>query len=190
MPSWSNARLHAKITKGNVCDIPDISNLGEPLPFAWCVLLKRQSLNRAKLLAIGKGHLDFRLAKVNHWDILLSPEVFFYLNHTYILNQFCDNCKLFLLHYSTFVCALLHDFTKPTRVAEVADDKVKDLRTSPTANLGKISALDCAKHNKQTAETVENDILFFYLNHTYTIPQERHFVKANFQLLFCTILSR
>ena len=85
---------------------------------------------------------------------------------------------------------LLHYLTKPTRVAEVANDKVKDLGTSPTANFCKLSALDCAKHNKQTAETVENDIIFFYLNHTYTIPQERHFVKANFQLMFCTILSR
>ena len=189
---WSNARLYAKITERNVCDIPNIRNLGEPLPFAWCVLLERQSLNRAKLIAIGKGHLDFRLAKVNHGDIFLCPEVFFYLNHTYILNQFCDNCKLFLLHYSTFVCALLHDFTKPTRVAEVADDKVKDLGTSPTANFCKLSALDCAKHNKQTAETVENDIVFFNLNHTYTIAQKAEKVKFFFHFfslfLLCNLL--
>ena len=87
---------------------------------------------------------------------------------------------LFLLHYSTFFCALLHDFTKPTRVAEVANDKVKDLGTSPAANFCKLSALDCAKHNKQTAETVENDIVFFNLNHTYTIAQEAEKVKFFF----------
>ena len=60
---------------------------------------------------------------------------------------------------------LLHDLPKTARVAEVANDKVKDLRTSPTANLCEVSVLDSAKHNKQTTEAVENDIAFLYLNH-------------------------
>ena len=104
MPFWSNARLNAKITKGNVCDIPDISNLGEPLTFTWCVLLERQSLNRAKLIAIGKGHLNFRLAKVNHWDILLSPEVFFYLNHAYTIKEKMGFVKK---NFQLFYCTIL-----------------------------------------------------------------------------------
>ena len=98
MSFWCNARLNSEITESNIRNIPHISDLCKPLSFGWCIILEWQSLNSTKLLAIGKSHLDFRLAKVNHRDILLSPEVFFYLNHAYIIDYFWGEVKLFLIY--------------------------------------------------------------------------------------------
>jgi len=72
----SLAGLDTKITERDILDIPNIGNLGEPLPLAWGILLEWQGLDSAKPLAVGKSHQDLSLTEVNEGNIV------FYLNHT------------------------------------------------------------------------------------------------------------
>ena len=87
MTFWSLGRLNAKVTKGNVLNIPNIRNLGEPLTFSWCGFLKRQGLNCAELVAIGKYHVNASLTKENERSVI------FYLNHVYNLSEFQQKVK-------------------------------------------------------------------------------------------------
>ena len=97
MTLWSFAGLNSPISESNVCNIlPNTLNFFEPLLFSRCFLLEVERLNRADLFAIGKSHFDFRLSEVNHWNILLSPEVFFNLNHTYTISEKAREVKFFL----------------------------------------------------------------------------------------------
>ena len=79
---WSFGRLHSPIGEGNVSNFAKLVLYAfEPLSFGRCFLLEVQGFNRAELLAIGESHFYPSLSEVNHGDILLSPEVFLYLNH-------------------------------------------------------------------------------------------------------------
>ena len=102
MTLWSFAGLDTKVTERDICDIPSLANLCKPLVFSWCIILEGQRLNRAELLAVGKRHLNPSLSEVNHGDILLSPEVFFNLNHTYNIAQSSPFVKQFEQENSTF----------------------------------------------------------------------------------------
>ena len=76
---WGWCRLNAKVSKGNVYDIPHIRHLSHPLPLAWSIDLVRQGLVSAKPVAIGESHVNAGLTEVNKGNII------FYLNHTYTI---------------------------------------------------------------------------------------------------------
>jgi hypothetical protein len=73
----------------------------------------------------------------------------------------------------------LNQFAEAARITPITENEMEDLRTSPTTNFCKLSALEHRENNEKTVEAVEDYITFFDY-HTYNIPQKCHFVKRFF----------
>lgn len=77
--------------------------------------------------------------------------------YSFVIHKY--NVAEFSGFVKSFFC-LLNDFSQSTRIAPIAENEMKNLRTAPTANFCKLSAWKYRENEKHSVETVENYIIF------------------------------